>query len=135
MNSTAQRLTGKSSDGGRRLVHLRLVNINVLSAAKVSLLVSLGLAIAGIVVAFVLWLLIAQLGLFAPINELFATTTSDGAENIAKIFSFGTVLGLAVLGGIVVVIFGTLVGALFAVIYNAVTRVVGGLKLTFTNAK
>lgn len=133
-SSTSQRLAGKS-DGGRRLVHLRLVNINVFSAIKISLLISVGLAIAGIIAAFVLWLLIAQLGLFTPLNDLLATSSADGSENVSRIFNLGTVLGLAVLGGVLGVIFGTLAGGLSAVLYNAIARLVGGLKLTFSNSK
>ncbi|MFU0804903.1 MAG: DUF3566 domain-containing protein [Pseudoclavibacter caeni] len=120
---------------GRRLVHLRLVAVNVWSAFKVSFLVSIALAIVGLVLALLTWLFVSQLGLFQPINDLLSTTSSDGAENVARIFSFGRVMGLSVLAGIVTIIFGTLFGGLCAVIYNAIARIVGGLKLTFSNVR
>lgn len=98
-------------------------------------LVSIALAIVGLVLALLTWLFVSQLGLFQPINDLLSTTSSDGAENVARIFSFGRVMGLSVLAGIVTIIFGTLFGGLCAVIYNAIARIVGGLKLTFSNVR
>lgn len=135
MNMTPPPVGGSGVKASRRLVHLRLSGINAWSALKVSFLLSLALMIVELVCSFVLWLFVAQLGMFQPINDLLSTTTSDGSENVARIFSFGRVLGLSLLAGVVTVIFGTLGGGLMAVIYNAVARIVGGVKLTFSNVK
>ncbi|MCI1207433.1 MAG: DUF3566 domain-containing protein [Microbacteriaceae bacterium] len=140
MSGTAQKLASKSSRGGqsRRMVDLQISHISVWSATRISFLVALGFSLAGVILSFLLWILVSQLGVFNALNDLLSTTASGSSSSsvdIAKVFSLPRILGFSVLGGIVNLVFGTLLGTVSSWLYNICVKLVGGIELHFTNSR
>lgn len=141
MSNVAQKLATKaaSSRPSNRKVVLQLTQIGFWSAAKISFIVSLGLSIAGVVATMVIWLLVSKLGVFSSINDLLSTVGSSGSGNssvdVAKIFTFGRIMGFALLAALVNLVMGTLFGAVFSAVYNACVKLVGGTELHFTSKR
>ena len=141
MTSTAQKLAGKSAAGQKkgRVAHLSLASVDVWSALRLSFFVSLGLAAAGLIAVFLLWILVERLGLFNSLDSLFSAVGGNNDQGQATVktaetFNLGRIMGLASLASVVGVVMGTFIGGLLALLYNAIVRITGGLKVTFTNA-
>lgn len=141
-STTASKLASKtaSTKSKRRTVDLQVSHIGLWSATKISFLVALGLSLAGIVLAFVLWLLASQLGMFNALNDLLSTmgtggTASSGGVDIGKVFNLGLIMSFAMMGGLVNLVFGTLIGTVSAWLYNVCVMLVGGIEVHFTNLR
>ncbi|MFT8637303.1 MAG: DUF3566 domain-containing protein [Pseudoclavibacter sp.] len=141
-STTASKLASKtaSTKSKRRTVDLQVSHIGLWSATKISFLVALGLSLASIVLAFVLWLLASQLGMFNALNDLLSTmgtggTASSGGVDIGKVFNLGLIMSFAMMGGLVNLVFGTLIGTVAAWLYNVCVMLVGGIEVHFTNLR
>lgn len=143
MSDTAARTPGKSVkptkeskvEAKAKQVKLRLVHIDVWSATKVSFFVSLALAILQVVATFVLMVLVHAVGLFDSINEFVASIVGTTSVDVSKPFDTLTVTGFAMLGGIVLVVLGSILGAIWAFVFNAIAHLTSGLRVSFANDK
>ena len=141
-SSTAKKLASKTAGAkqNRRTVDLQISHIGLWSATKTSFLVALGLSLAGIVLALVLWLLVSRLGLFNALNDLLSATgsaggSSSGSVDIGKVFNLGRIMGFSMLAGLVNLVFGTLLGTVMAWLYNVCVLLIGGVEVHFTNPR
>jgi hypothetical protein len=141
-STTASKLASKtaSTKSKRRTVDLQVSHIGLWSATKISFLVALGLSLASIVLAFVLWLLASKLGMFNALNDLLSTmgtggTASSGGVDVGKVFNLGLIMSFAMMGGLVNLVFGTLIGTVSAWLYNVCVMLVGGIEVHFTNLR
>ncbi len=116
-------------------VKLRLVHVNVWSATKISFFVSLAVAILNVVATFVIFTLIHAAGFFSSVNEFIASIVGTNAVDVSTPFSAMTMTGFSMLGGIVLVVLGSIFGALAAIVFNAISRMTGGLRVSFANDK
>lgn len=113
-------------------VRLKLVFIDFWSAVKFSFLVSLCLAIVGVVAMVLIYTVFAQTGVLDKVDSLFMDIVSDEFR-ITQILGFQQVVGFSVIVGILNVIIGTALGAVASLIYNLLVRVMGGFQLGFTS--
>lgn len=115
-------------------VRLKLKSIEVWSAVKVGFLVSVALAIATIVGALLIWLVLANSGVFGSVSGLLSSVLGDGSEvNLESEFGLGNVMGTAVTLALLNVVLTTALAAVWAAIFNLIAKMVGGVSLTFTN--
>ncbi|NLA65568.1 MAG: DUF3566 domain-containing protein [Leucobacter sp.] len=132
-NTVADKLAKKSRrKAPAKQVRLKLVYIDFWSAVKFSFLISLCAGIVVVVSMVLIYTVLLSTGVLAKVDELFMDIVSDQIS-ILGMLSFGTVFGFAMVVGILNVIIGTAFGAVGALIYNLLVRVLGGFQLGFTS--
>jgi hypothetical protein len=117
----------------QKKVQLRLVNIEVWSAAKAGFFVTVAAGVATIVGFFAMWLVVGQLGLFASFNTLLASTFGDGGLDIEQELSLPRVMSFAFGLSVFNVFVGTSLAALYAMIFNVIGKITGGIAVSFTS--
>ncbi|UOQ57059.1 DUF3566 domain-containing protein [Leucobacter allii] len=132
-NTVADKLAKKTrKKAPAKQVRLKLVYIDFWSAVKFSFLVALCLAIVSVVSTILIYTVLMQTGVFSQVDSLFMDIV--GEENsLMNIIGFPQVLGFAVVVGILNTIVGTALGAVGALVYNLLVRVLGGFQLGFTS--
>ena len=132
-NTVADKLAKKTrKKAPSKQVRLKLVYIDFWSAVKFSFLVSICLAIVSVVATILIYTVLLQTGVFAQVDQVFMDIV--GEENsLMKIIGFPQVLGFAVVVAILNTIVGTALGAVGALVYNLLVRVLGGFQLGFTS--
>lgn len=124
---------GYSSSPAQKQVALKLVKIEVWSAIKAGFFVTFAAGIATVVGFFALWLVVGQIGLFASLNSLLSGVFGDGGVDIEQELSLPRVMSFATTLAIVNVILGTALTGLYAMIFNVIGKITGGIAIRFTN--
>ncbi len=132
LKSLTKRLRTNVNPDAKR-VQLRLVNIEVWSAARAGFFVTVAIGVATIVGFFAMWLVVGQLGLFASLNTLLAGAFGDGGIDVEQQLSLPRVMSFAFGVSIFNVIVGTALAALYAMIFNVIGKITGGIAVSFTN--
>jgi hypothetical protein len=117
----------------QKQVQLKLVKIEVWSAVKAGFFVTVAAGIATIVGFFALWLVVGQIGLFASLNSLLSGIFGDGGVDIEQELSLPRTMSFASTLAIVNVILGTALAGLYAMIFNVIGKITGGIAVSFTN--
>lgn len=132
-NTVADKLAKKTRrKAPAKQVRLKLVYVDFWSAVKFSFLVSLSLAIVGVVALILVYTVLVSTGVLSQLDSLFMDIVGD-QNSLLAFFGFAQVFGFAIVVGILNVIVGTALGAVASVIYNLLVRVIGGFQLGFTS--
>jgi hypothetical protein len=132
LKSLTKRLRPNVNPDAKR-VQLRLVNIGVWSAARAGFFVTAAIGVATIVGFFAMWLVVGQLGLFASLNTLLAGAFGEGGIDVEQQLSLPRVMSFAFGVSVFNVIVGTALAALYAMIFNVIGKITGGIAVSFTN--
>lgn len=115
-------------------VRLKLRSIDVWSAVKAGFLISIALGIGTMVGAFLLWSVLANSGIFSSLGGLITSVLGDGNEfNLESQLSFSNVMSTATTLSLLNIVLTTALSAVWAVIFNLIAKIVGGVAVTFTN--
>ena len=117
----------------QKQVALKLVKVEIWSAVKAGFFITVAAGIAPVVGFFALWLVVGQIGLFASLNSLLSGVFGDGGVDIEQELSLPRVMSFAVTLAIVNVILGTALAGLYAMIFNVIGKITGGIAVSFTN--
>ncbi len=132
-NTVADKLAKKTrKKAPAKQVRLKLVYVDFWSAVKFSFLVSLCAAIVGVVSMVLIYTVLISTGVLAKLDQLMMDIVGD-QMSILDLLGFGQVVTFALIVGILNVIVGTAFGAVGALIYNLIVRVLGGFQLGFTS--
>lgn len=122
---------------GPRKVRLTVRAVDPWSVMKISFLVSVALGIAFVIAVAVLWGVLSQMDVFTMVNGWIQQITAgeDGASqfNLIQEFSFGRVVSIAMVIGVIDVILLTALATLTAFLYNICAALVGGFHLTLSD--
>ena len=135
----ASRTTTPSAPAPRpvaaRRVRLTVSRVDPWSAMKISFLLSVALGIAGVVMVFVLWTILAGMGVFDQVNGIVGQVVQDGQQrfDIMDFIGLGRVLSLSIVIAVIDVILITAIATLGAFLYNVSSALVGGVQLTLTD--
>ncbi|MFM7014254.1 MAG: DUF3566 domain-containing protein [Actinomycetota bacterium] len=124
---------GSRPTPSQKQVQLKLVKIEIWSAMKAGFFVTFAAGIATIVGFFALWLIVGQIGLFASLNSLLAGVFGEGGVNIEQELSLPRVMSFATTISLINIILGTILSGLYAMIFNVIGRITGGIAVSFTN--
>ena len=118
-----------------RRVKLTVSRVDPWSAMKMSVLISVALGIAGVVMVAVLWMILSGMGVFSEVNRLVGSVLQDSQNpfDLMDFLGFGRVLSLSIVIGVIDVILLTALSTLGAFLYNICSSLVGGLQLTLTD--
>lgn len=132
-NTVADKLAKKTrKKAPAKQVRLKLVYVDFWSAVKFSFLVSICLAVVGVVSTILIYTVLMQTGVFGQVDALFMDIVGED-QSLMKIIGFPQVMGLSVVVGILNIIVGTALGAISSLVYNLLVRVLGGFQLGFTS--
>jgi hypothetical protein len=131
--ATKKNRFGSGSSANQKQVQLKLVKIEVWSALKVGFFVTVAAGIATMVGFFALWFVVGQIGLFASLNSLLAGVFGDGGVDIEQELSLPRVMSFAATLSLVNIILGSALAALYAMIFNVIGKITGGVAVSFTN--
>lgn len=132
-NSVADRLAKKTRrKAPAKQVRLKLVYVNYLSAMKFSFILSLCFAIVMVVTTLLVYTVLLSTGVLADLDELL-TSIVGSDESILAGIGLPQVFTFALIVGVLNIIVGTVLGAIGALIYNLLVRVLGGFQLGFTS--
>jgi hypothetical protein len=116
-----------------RQAHLTVARVEPWSVAKFTFVVSLVAFVILFVAVSVLYESLSALGVFESLQRVVSSVTSSQAStgvNVDKWFSASKVLGItAILGGANIVLI-TAMSTIGAVVYNLISRLVGGVEVT-----
>ena len=119
--------------GGPRKARVLLSRLDPWSALKMGFLLSIALGIMVVVATYVVWSVLDSLQFFALadewVQELFTTQTVD----ILPFFDLDKWMAAATLVAVVNVVLLTALSTLGALLYNTVSKVVGGVYVTLTD--
>ena len=118
----------------KKQIKLKLRTVDVWSAVKVGFLISIATSIALVVGAWLIWSVLANSGIFSSIGSLLGSVLGEGSNvNLEDDFSFSNVMSTAATLALLNVVLTTALWAVWAVIFHLISKLVGGLSLTFTN--
>lgn len=113
-----------------RRMNLSLTRVSAWSVAKVSFMLTAG-AIIQIIAVLFLWLLLKAVGVFDKVTQIFSSAGLDsGSINLSNILSLPTVLSAVTIFSIVEMVLITILCTIFALLYNVVSALVGGVHVT-----
>lgn len=108
-----------------RTSHVVLRRVEPWSVFKLSLVFYLCVCAVLLVASVVLWLGASATGVMGNVESFFQDAGFDGFK-----FSAGTMLRAFTLGGLVLVVAGTVANMLLATLFNLMSDVVGGIRVT-----
>ncbi|MFY9303956.1 MAG: DUF3566 domain-containing protein [Rhodoluna sp.] len=114
-------------------VQLKLVKVEVWSAMKVGFFVTFAAGIATIVGFLALWFVLGQIGLLSSLDALLTGIFGDGGVDLEQELSLPRVMSFASTLAIVNVILGTALAGIYAMIFNVIGKITGGIAVGFTN--
>jgi hypothetical protein len=81
-----------------------------------------------------LWTVLANSGIFGSLGGLITSVLGDGSGfNLENQFSFNNVLSTSLTLSLLNIVLTTALSAVWAVIFNIIAKLVGGVAVTFTN--
>lgn len=107
--------------------------VDIMSVMKFSFLVSVGLGIAFIVLVCFSWFVLDSMNVFSTFQEFAGDVGTGRVTGFVQYLYFSRVLAISVMLAILGTVVLTAISVLYAYIYNIVTRLVGGIKITITN--
>ncbi|MGB6004531.1 MAG: DUF3566 domain-containing protein, partial [Ornithinimicrobium sp.] len=127
----------KARRTGPRRVRLTVNRLDPWSVFKISLLLSVALGIATVIMVGILWTVLSGMNVFATVNEFIVQVTSG--ENNASSFDLmdyiglRRVLALSTVFAVINVVLLTALATLGAFLYNVCAALVGGTHLTLSD--
>lgn len=114
-----------------RRMNLSVTRVEAWSVAKVAFMLSVAGALIQIVAATLLWSLLKVVGVFDQVDQIVSSAGLDGSGlNLANVFSLPTVLSAVTIFSIAEIILITIIATIFALLYNVVSILVGGVHIT-----
>jgi len=117
-----------------RVVRLAVSRIDPWSVLKLSFLLSVGIGIATVVAAVMIWSTLKGGKVFDELNKFFNEITGpEQPFDIYKWVSLGNVVSLSTVLAVINVFLITALSTLFAFLYNLASGLVGGLHVTLSD--
>jgi transmembrane protein DUF3566 len=115
---------------GPRRARLTVHRVDPWSVLRFSFLASLAMLVVFLVAVMVLYGVLAGMHVFSTINDqLHSLTGTDTSGGLHVNFSFGRVLGISLIVGVVNTVLFTALATLGAFVYNLVADMVGGIEV------
>ncbi len=115
-----------------RQAKLAATRISLWSVVKLSLLLSVCLALAGVAFTAGLWLTLSGTGAFATVQTAINDTigSSPAKVDLMGFLSLSRVVSVSIVIGVINVVLITVGAVVAAVLYNVCSALVGGVQLT-----
>ena len=102
-------------------VMLAVARVDPWTVMKVSFLLSVGFAIAGVIAAIVIWLMLDGMHVFSDIEQFLVSIGADSFVGLLDYARLPQVISMATLAGVVNIVILTALATLGALVYNVIT--------------
>ncbi|MDO5720314.1 MAG: DUF3566 domain-containing protein [Actinomycetaceae bacterium] len=109
---------------------LAVARVDPWSVMKVSFLLSVAVAIAGVVATLVVWFMLDAMQVFSDIERFLLSIGADSFTALLDYARLPQVMSMATLVGVINIVVLTALATLGALIYNVVAALVGGIRVT-----
>ncbi|MDT3766793.1 DUF3566 domain-containing protein [Gleimia hominis] len=113
-----------------RKIQLAVTRIDPWTVMKVSFLLSVAVAIAGVVATLIVWLMLDGMHVFSEIEKFLASLGAKSFMGMMNYLRLPQVMSMATLIGVVNIVVLTALSTVLSLVYNLVTALVGGIKIT-----
>lgn len=113
-----------------RQLMLAVARIDPWTVMKVSFMLAVAFAIAGVVATLVVWLMLDAMHVFSDIEKFLTDIKADSFLKLLSYARLPQVMSLSVLVGVANIVIITALSTLAALIYNVVASLVGGIRVT-----
>ncbi|WP_033517273.1 DUF3566 domain-containing protein [Bifidobacterium cuniculi] len=114
-----------------RRMNLSLTRVSAWSVAKVTFMLALAGAIIQVIAVALLWGMLKVVGVFDQVTTIVSSAGLDaGGFDLTNILSLPTVLSAVTIFSIVEMVLVTVLVTIFALLYNVVSALVGGVHIT-----
>jgi len=118
----------------KKLVRINLQAIDILSAVKVGFFVGLALSIATVVGFWLMWQVLNNSGVLNSVGGLLTSVLGDESDfSLEREFSFANVMNMAFIAAGLNLVITTALFGVYSAIFNVIAKMVGGVRLTFSN--
>ena len=122
-----------------RRAHLRASRLDPWSVMKVAFMLSIAVAIVGVIAVVVLWSALSAANVFDTINTTVRDQATFGTQaqqfDVLAYVGLNRVLGVSLLLAVVNVILGTALATLFSFVYNLTAGLLGGIEVTLAETE
>lgn len=122
-----------------RRAHLRASRLDPWSVMKVAFMLSIAVAVVGVIAVVVLWSALSAADVFATINTTVRDQATFGTQaeqfDVLQYVGLNRVLGVSLLLAVVNVILGTALATLFSFVYNLTAGLLGGIEVTLAETE
>jgi hypothetical protein len=118
--------------GQPRRARLRISHVNPMSVLRLALLFGACMLVVLLVAVAALWFVLNSAGVFSSITEATTTITDTTGGSTASWFSFGRVMLITAVIGVVNLVTFTLLATVGALLYNLCSDFVGGVEVTLS---
>lgn len=125
-------LSARRSRGPVR-ASMQIRRIDPWSTLKVSLLLSVALFFVWMITVAFLYLVLGGMGVWAKLNSNVGDLLNNASGSSAELVSSGTIFGGAFLIGLVNIVLMTALATIGAFVYNLITDLIGGIKVTLAD--
>lgn len=134
MAGTHSVAAGNGTDSGPRRARLYLSRLDPWTVMKTAFILSIGLAVVVVVATMLLWMVLSASGTFDAINQTVNDVSGGSANslNIGEFFSFGKVMGFALLMAAFEIVLTSALSTVIAAIYNVTVGFTGGIEVTLS---
>jgi hypothetical protein len=118
----------------KKLVRLNLQAIDIVSAVKVGFFIGIALAIATVVGFWLMWQVLNNSGVLNSVGGLLSSVLGEESEfSLEEELSFANVMNMAFTAAALNLVVTTALFGVYAAIFNVIAKIVGGVRLTFSN--
>lgn len=122
-----------------RRAHLRASRLDPWSVMKVAFMLSIAVAIVGVIAVVVLWSALSAADVFNTVNSTVRDQATFGTQarqfDVLQYVGLNRVLGVSLLLAVVNVILGTALATLFSFVYNLTAGLLGGIEVTLAETE
>lgn len=114
-----------------RRMNLSVTRVDAWSVAKVTFMLAIAGALVQIIAVALLWSLLKVVGVFDQVTQIVSSAGLDtGGMDLTNILSLPTVLSAVTIFSIAEIVLVTILVTIFALLYNVVSALVGGVHVT-----
>lgn len=113
-----------------RQLMLAVARVDPWTVMKVSFMLSVAFAIAGVVATLVVWLMLDGMHVFSDVERFLTEIKADSFVKLLDYARLPQVMSMSVLVGVANIVILTALSTLGALIYNVVASLVGGIRVT-----
>jgi flagellar biosynthesis protein FlhB len=118
----------------KKLLRLNLQSIDIVSAVKVGFFIGIALAVSTVVGIWLLWTVLSNSGVIGSVGGLLSSVLGEENNfNLEQELAFSNVMNLAFIAGLLNIVLSTALAGVYAAIFNVIAKLVGGVRVTFSN--
>ncbi len=131
--AAAAQSAAKKQAVGIRQIKMTISKVDPLAALKLGFLISVVIGFMIVIAMAIIWFVLDGIHVFAEMQGLLETLNSAQLLEMMQYLEFGRWMSFAVIVAILDIVLMTALSAVAALVYNIISALVGGLRITVTD--